>query len=115
MPLEVQLRTMREYWRQAHIGGKFDKTLADKAAVLAAACAPYCHPRLHAIDAKVETALIVMTDDERREQARALIAEAFAERPLQLIEGTVISDPEESDTSGVSVNVEVEAPDDGAL
>ena len=56
-----------------------------------------------------------MTDDERREQARALIAEAFAERPLQLIEGTVISDPEESDTSGVSVNVEVEAPDDGAL
>jgi hypothetical protein len=41
MPLEVQLRTMREYWRQAHIGGKFDKQLADKAAALAAQCAPY--------------------------------------------------------------------------
>ena len=31
-----------------------------------------------------------MTEDERREQARALIAEAFAERPLKLIEGEVI-------------------------
>jgi hypothetical protein len=31
-----------------------------------------------------------MTEDERREQARQAIAEAFAERPLQLIEGTVI-------------------------
>jgi hypothetical protein len=48
------------------------------------------HPRLHAIDAKIETALVVMTEDERREQARALIAEAFAERPLKLIEGEVV-------------------------
>jgi len=31
-----------------------------------------------------------MTEDERREQARALIAEAFAERPLKLIEGEVV-------------------------
>ena len=81
MPLEVQLRTMREYWRQAHIGGKFDKILADKAAAIAAACAPYCHPRLHAIDAKIETALVVMTEDERRQEAREAIAAAFRERP----------------------------------
>jgi hypothetical protein len=31
-----------------------------------------------------------MTEDERRQQARELIQEAFRERPLQLIEGTVI-------------------------
>jgi hypothetical protein len=64
--------------------------LADKACTIAAAVSPYIHPRLHAIDAKIETALVVMTEDERREQARQAIAEAFAERPLQLIEGTVI-------------------------
>ena len=81
---------MREYWRQAHIGGKFDKILADKACAIAAQCSPYLHPRLHAIDAKIETAVIVMTEDERREQARQLIAEAFAERPLKLIEGEVL-------------------------
>jgi hypothetical protein len=56
-----------------------------------------------------------MTENERREQARAAIAEAFRERPMKLIEGEVISDPEESDTSGVSVNVEVEPPEDGSL
>ena len=31
-----------------------------------------------------------MTEDERREQARQLIVEAFAERPLKLIEGEVL-------------------------
>jgi hypothetical protein len=61
-----------------------------EAAAVAAQCAPYCHPRLHAIDAKIETALVVMTEDQRREQARQAIAEAFAERPLKLIEGEVI-------------------------
>jgi hypothetical protein len=64
--------------------------------------------RLHAIDAKIETAVIVMTEDERRRQAQELIREAFAERPLKLIEGEVISDPEESDTNGVSASAEVE-------
>ena len=33
---------------------------------------------------------LVMTEDERREQARQAIAEAFAEHPLKLIEGEVI-------------------------
>ena len=77
--------------------------------------APYCHPRLASIEAKVETALVVMTEDERREHARELIQEAFRERPLKLIEGEVISDPEENDTNAVTVNVEVETPDDGSL
>ena len=48
------------------------------------------HARLLAIEAKVETALVVMTEDERRQRARELIQEAFAERPLKLIEGEVI-------------------------
>jgi hypothetical protein len=56
-----------------------------------------------------------LTEDERRQQARELIREAFAERPLKLIEGEVISGPEEDDTNGVSVNAEVDAPDDGSL
>ena len=30
-----------------------------------------------------------MTEDERRQRARELIQEAFAERPLKLIEGEV--------------------------
>jgi len=33
---------------------------------------------------------VVMTEDEQRAQARQAIAEAFAERPLKLIEGEVI-------------------------
>ena len=58
---------------------------------------------------------MVMTEDERRQQARELIQEAFAERPLKLIEGEVISDPEENDTNTVTVNAEVETPDGGSL
>jgi hypothetical protein len=42
----------------------------------AATAAPFVHPRLHSIDAKVETAVIVMTEDERRRQAQELIREA---------------------------------------
>jgi hypothetical protein len=77
---------------------------ADRRDRMAATVAPYLHPRLAvsavsvrelhprlaSIEAKVTAAVIVMTEDERREQARQLIAEAFAERPLKLIEGEVI-------------------------
>ena len=58
--------------------------------------------------------MVVMTEDERRQQARELIREAFAERPMKLIEATVV-DPEESDTIGVSVNAEVDDGDTGSL
>ena len=44
-----------------------------------------------------------MTDDERREQARALIAEAFAERPLKLIEGEVVDAEMLGDTREIVV------------
>ena len=33
---------------------------------------------------------MVMTEDERRQRARELIQEAFAERPLKLLEGEVL-------------------------
>jgi hypothetical protein len=38
-----------------------------------------------------------MTEDERRRQAQELIREAFAERPLKLIEGEVL-EPEPAET-----------------
>jgi len=72
------------------------------------------HPASFEGEIGVETALVVMTEDERRQQARELIREAFAERPMKLIEATVV-DPEESDTIGVSVNAEVDDGDTGSL
>jgi len=50
----------------------------------AKAAAPYTSPRLAVIDSTVraEVAVSTLTDEERREQARALIRAAFAERPV---------------------------------
>jgi len=42
-------------------------------------------------------------EDERREQARQLIAEAFAERPLKLIEGEVVDAEMLGDTREIVV------------
>jgi uncharacterized protein YgbK (DUF1537 family) len=42
----------------------------------------YLHPRLHSIEAKTETTVVLATADERRERARQAILEAFAERPM---------------------------------
>jgi hypothetical protein len=64
--------------------------LIREAAAVAASCSPYVHPRLATIEAKITQEVTVMTEDERRQQARELIREAFAERPLKLIEGEVI-------------------------
>ena len=44
-----------------------------------------------------------MSEDERREQARQLIAEAFAERPLKLIEGEVVDAEMLGDTREIVV------------
>jgi len=44
-----------------------------------------------------------MSEDERREQARRLIAEAFAERPLKLIEGEVVDAEMLGDTREIVV------------
>jgi len=52
-PLEVQLRTMRMLWEKAHEGSVPDLELAKQACAVAAQCAPYCHPRLAAVEARV--------------------------------------------------------------
>jgi hypothetical protein len=55
----------------------------------AKAVAPYTNPRLASIDATVKSQVDVsmLTDEQRRQRARAAILEAFAERPLRVVEG----------------------------
>ena len=56
---------------------------------MAAAAAPYIHPRLSNVEATVRTGTTVqLTEDERRERARQAILEAFAERPPPAVEGS---------------------------
>jgi hypothetical protein len=68
---------------------KADKDRRDR---MATAAAPYLHARLQSIDSTVRTEvkLSTLTEDERRQRARQAILEAFAERPLKLIEGEVV-------------------------
>jgi hypothetical protein len=77
-PLEYMLAVLRDL-----------NETPDRRAWAATTAAPYIHPRLHAIEAKVETAVVLVTDEQRRERARQAILEAFAERPL-LTNGVVI-------------------------
>ena len=55
----------------------------------AKAVAPYTNPRLASIDATVRstTEVTLLSDEERRQRARAAILAAFAERPQPVIEG----------------------------
>src|SRR5215472_855087 len=62
---------------------------------MAMASAPYLHPRLHSVEAKTETTVIVATADERRERARQAILEAFAERPMLTVSQVIEHDAEE--------------------
>jgi hypothetical protein len=81
-PLELQLTTMRELWRRAHANGAMDMGLATQACQIAKDCAPYIHPRLAAIEAKVDTFAqleVKLTAEERARRARAEIDAAFAE------------------------------------
>ena len=73
---------MRELWRRAHASGEMDLGLATQACQIAKDCAPYIHPRLAAIEAKVDTfgqVEVKLTAEERVRQARAAIDAAFAE------------------------------------
>ena len=56
---------------------------------MAIAAAPYLHPRLAVIDSTVQAKVEVsqLTPEQRRERARAAIAEAFAERSPPVIAG----------------------------
>jgi hypothetical protein len=65
-PLELQLRTMRELWRQAHARGEMDLALAKEACAVAVQCAPYIHPRLSAVEAKIEAHHFRMSPQEQR-------------------------------------------------
>ena len=78
-PVQYMLRVLRD-----------EKASQDRRDRMAVALAPYTNPRLLAIEAKITQEVTVMTEDERREQAQRLIREAFAERPLKLIEGEVV-------------------------
>jgi hypothetical protein len=44
-------------WNQAHRSAEPDLELAKEACAIAAQCAPYVHPRLASIEARVETVL----------------------------------------------------------
>ena len=59
------------------------KADADRRDRMAIAAAPFVHPKLAVIDSTVraEVSVSSLTADELRAQARALIAEAFRERP----------------------------------
>jgi hypothetical protein len=55
----------------------------------AKAVAPYVHPRLAVVDARVvaEVKTSELTEEQRVERARAAILEAFAERTPRVVEG----------------------------
>jgi len=71
-PVDFLLQTMRN--EELDLATRLDA---------AKAVAPFIHPRLSAIDASVRTeaTAVQLTDQERIARARAMIAEAFAERP----------------------------------
>src|SRR6516164_1897604 len=78
-PLDYMLKVMRD-----------PKVEPDRRDRMAAAAAPFQHPRLSVIDATVVAkteVTVTLTADERRARARALILEAFAERKPQVIAG----------------------------
>jgi len=66
------------------------KANADRRDRMAVAAAPFIHPKLAVVDSTVKLAAevtVTLSEDERRERARRMIAEAFAERPPLTVEG----------------------------
>jgi hypothetical protein len=57
---------MRMLWERAHRGPEPDLALTKEACAVAAQCAPYLHPRLSAVEAKVETHHFRISPEERR-------------------------------------------------
>jgi hypothetical protein len=81
-PLEALLRTMRKLWAKAHEASLPDLDLAKQACAIAAQAAPYCHPRLAAIETKVDTTgqvEVKLTRAELDERAQRIIDETFRE------------------------------------
>jgi hypothetical protein len=93
MPLDVLLECMRKAWSQD------DFAMAQSAAAQAA---PYCHARLHSVEAKQETTIVVASADELRQRAREAIRQAFSERPILTAPQIIEHDPDEELKSGDS-------------
>jgi hypothetical protein len=91
MPLEVMLEAMRKAWNRGDIA---------TAHACARDCAPYLHPRLHSVEAKTETTVVVESAEELRERARQAILEAFAERPMITVAPIIEHEVAESNASG---------------
>jgi hypothetical protein len=86
-PVEYMLAVMRD-----------ESASLDRRDRMAAAAAPYVCPRLAVVDvnAKVKTEdTALLNDEERRQRARQMILEAFAERPaipdLRVVAGREMS------------------------
>jgi hypothetical protein len=71
-------RTPLEHMVAVMLDETADQDRRDRMAV---AAAPYLHPRLQSIEAKVAETVIVLSEEQRRKRARQAILEAFAERP----------------------------------
>jgi hypothetical protein len=100
-PLEVQLRTMRMLWERAHRSSEPDLQLAKEACAVAAQCAPYCHPRLANVEARIDAVGRVEIDIDVISQEERLLDQAFGQlRVLQhpkVIEAAEITRPGSGD------------------
>ena len=95
-PLELQPATMREIWRRAHAHGDIDEGLATQACQIARDCAPYIHPRLASVEAKIDAAnrLEIAVDVVRREgSARLGIRRAPTAATTQCVKATEKAEP----------------------
>ena len=54
-PIAILLGTMRHLWAEAHRDGKPDLAIMKEACSIASQAAPFVHPRLASLAAKVET------------------------------------------------------------
>ena len=91
---------MRYLWQNAHkIPDQPDMNLAREACAVAAQCAPYMHPRLASVDAKIDVDISTqLTEEQRRERARLAILSAFAERPTLTAPAIIEHDPDDDTT-----------------
>ena len=81
-PLEVQLTAMREFWQRAHANGEMDVNLAEKACQIARDCAPFVHPRLASVEARIDAVGRVEVGIDLIRQEERLLDLAFGELHL---------------------------------
>ena len=81
-PLELQLTTMRELWRRAYLNGEMDVGLATQACQIAKDCAPFVHPRLASVEARIDAVGRVEVGIDLIRQEERLLDLAFGELHL---------------------------------